>query len=77
MDVFISRQCIFVRQVRAYDLSEVFYRTEDEKNYEVFKIADQQKGVYEDSPASDVDEEIEGQRMEQEIRLKNELASNG
>lgn len=63
-------------QIRAYDLSEVFYRTEDEKNYEVFKIADQQKDSS-NTASNEVDQEIEGQRLEQEILLKNQLAKNG
>ncbi|XP_065210960.1 spondin-2 [Planococcus citri] len=64
-------------KIRAYDLSEVFYRTEDEKQYEVFKITDHQKDNQNSITSNEVDQEIEGQRLEQEIRLKSELAKNG
>lgn len=73
---FVCNFFTFSFQIRSYDLSEVFYRTEDEKKYEVFKIADQQKYVYEDEDSNEVDQEMEGQRLEQEIRLKNELTKN-
>lgn len=63
-------------QIRAYDLSEVFYRTEDEKNYEVFKVSSQQRDTS-NIASNEVDQEIEGQRLEQEILLRNELAKNG
>lgn len=63
-------------KIRAYDLSEVFYRTEDEKNYEVFKVSSQQRDTS-NIASNEVDQEIEGQRLEQEILLRNELAKNG
>ena len=63
----------FCFQIRAYDLSEVFSRTEDEKKYEVFKITDQEKNDAFDIESNEVDQEIDGQQLEQEIRLKNEL----
>ncbi|KAK7571798.1 hypothetical protein V9T40_014270 [Parthenolecanium corni] len=64
-------------KIRAYDLSEVFYRTEDEKKYDVFKITDHEKEENLSPLSNEVDQEIEGQRLEQEILLKNELSKNG
>ncbi|XKL60219.1 hypothetical protein PGB90_001235 [Kerria lacca] len=65
----------YVENIRAYDLSEIFYRTEDEKKYDVFKITDHQKDSS-NTTSNEVDQEIEGQRLEQEIRLQNEFIRN-
>lgn len=61
-------------KLKAYDLTEIFYRTEDDKNYEVFRIIN--KNVIEPTPANQVDIEIAEQTDEMEIEMKNMMKKN-